>query len=90
MDTDSVLNILVYNILYIIYSIFLVIQRLKDTKILWVEDKMPYIFKCLEADVLGGLLGSKKWVQANFTWPKFSEVRKSDWVNSPPTVQMYF
>ena len=42
-----------------------------------VEDKMPNIFKCLEADVLGGRLGSKKWIQANFTWPKFSEIGKS-------------
>ena len=42
-----------------------------------VEDKIPNIFECLEADMLGGRLGSKKWVQANFTWPKFSEVWKS-------------
>ena len=38
---------------------------------------MPNIFKCLEADVLGVRLGSEKWVQAHFTWPKFSEVEKS-------------
>ena len=42
-----------------------------------VEDKMPNIFECYEVDVLGGRLGSKKWIQANFTWPKFSEVGKS-------------
>ena len=40
-------------------------------------NNMPNIFKCLEADVLGGRLGSKKWVQAYFTWLKFSEVGKS-------------
>ena len=39
--------------------------------------KMPNIFKCLEADVLGGRLGSEKWVQADFTYAKFYEVGKS-------------
>ena len=39
--------------------------------------KIPNIFIFLEADVFGGWLGSEKWVQANFSWPKFSEVRKS-------------
>ena len=29
-------------------------------RMIGVEDKMPNIFKCLEADVLGGRLGSKK------------------------------
>ena len=29
-------------------------------KFVGVEDKMPNIFECLEADVLGGRLGSKK------------------------------
>ena len=43
----------------------------------WAVNNMPNIFKCLEADVLGGRLGSKKLVQAYFTWPKFSEVGKS-------------
>ena len=38
---------------------------------------MPNIFECLEADVLGGRLGSKKYFQADFTCPKFYEVRKS-------------
>ena len=38
---------------------------------------MPNIFIFLEADVLGGRLDSKKWVQAYFTWPKFSVVWKS-------------
>ena len=38
---------------------------------------MPNIFKCLEADVLDGRLGSEKWVQADFTCPKFYEVGKS-------------
>ena len=44
---------------------------------LGVECKMPNIFKCLEADVLGGRLGSEKWVQDDFTCPKFYEVGKS-------------
>ena len=38
---------------------------------------MPNIFKCLEADVLDGRLGSEKWVQADFTRAKFYVVGKS-------------
>ena len=43
----------------------------------WAVTYLPNIFIFLEADVLGGRLDSKKWVQAYFTWPKFSVVGKS-------------
>ena len=40
-------------------------------------NNMSNIFKWL-ANVLGGRLGSKQWVQAYFTWPKFELLANDD------------
>ena len=64
----------VYMLVYV-WIIWLVQMISLDLQ--WAVTMMPNIFIFLEADVLGGRLDSKKWVQAYFTWPKFSVVWKS-------------
>ena len=63
-----------FQLLYINISLTVWIIFYKLSINIRAVNNMPNIFECLEADVLGGRLGSKKWVQANFNWPKFSEV----------------
>ena len=41
---------------------------------LFSENTYIYKLEIQQGAVLGGRLGTKKWVQANFIWPKFSEV----------------
>ena len=42
------------------FCLYLNVEVLSDCSRRGVECKMPNIFKCLEADVLGGRLGSEK------------------------------